>query len=61
MDPQEKISVGDIVELKSGGPRMTVAEIANYHGTVKAVCVWFLASEKSESIIALPALKKSSG
>lgn len=33
----ETFSVGDVVILKSGGPRMTVARVENN----KAWCVWF--------------------
>ncbi len=36
--------VGDIVELKSGGPPMTVAEVnTNMVGHTEIVCRWFFA------------------
>lgn len=41
------LKVGDVVILKSGGPRMTIQEIANYgfgttdDGTKQAKCTWF--------------------
>jgi uncharacterized protein YodC (DUF2158 family) len=33
---------GDVVRLKSGGPRMVVAEfLSNYGGSAKVYCKWF--------------------
>jgi len=50
---EEKFKIGDIVQLKSGGPKMTVHELGrsmrvqnvggNYNGKVK--CGWFNGSE----------------
>jgi uncharacterized protein YodC (DUF2158 family) len=34
-----ELNVGDIVQLKSGGPKMTVDDPANYNR--KVVCHWF--------------------
>lgn len=48
----EEFKVGDIVQLKSGGPKMTVADVSarhviqNYIGRVG--CQWF-AGNKSET------------
>lgn len=34
-----QFSVGDVVVLKSGGPKMTVSEVGVDEGQIK--CVWF--------------------
>lgn len=34
-----KAEIGDVVFLKSGGPQMTVIEVANERGLVN--CIWF--------------------
>jgi uncharacterized protein YodC (DUF2158 family) len=36
-----EIKVGDVVQLKSGGPRMTVNSIGNDNGVMSAWCSWF--------------------
>ena len=35
----QKLKIGDVVRLKSGGPKMTVAKPEDKYGQVK--CVWF--------------------
>ena len=35
----QKLEIGDVVRLKSGGPKMTVAKLKDEHGNV--YCVWF--------------------
>ena len=35
----ENIEKGDVVQLKSGGPKMTVTETKDRYGNV--ACVWF--------------------
>lgn len=35
------IKAGDTVQLKSGGPAMTVKQVAELHGAVTAWCDWF--------------------
>lgn len=35
------VSVGDIVVLKSGGPKMTVTSVNNLIGGVSITCKWF--------------------
>lgn len=42
----EPLKAGDVVQLKSGGPRMTVKEV---NGS-EVVCVWF-AGEKRETAV----------
>ena len=34
-------SSGDVVQLKSGGPKMTVKHIGTILGEEEVVCVWF--------------------
>jgi uncharacterized protein YodC (DUF2158 family) len=46
--------VGDVVELKSGGPEMTVSFILP---TGKVFCVWFDRSEKMEETFPPEALQ----
>jgi uncharacterized protein YodC (DUF2158 family) len=36
-----EIAVGQLVELKSGGPTMTVAEVGDLNGKRTAWCDWF--------------------
>jgi uncharacterized protein YodC (DUF2158 family) len=38
---QSKFQVGEIVVLKSGGPEMTVSQIANNRGTPLIRTTWF--------------------
>ena len=38
-----KFKVGDVVELKSGGPRMTVERVEE-EGTTH--CIWFVSNER---------------
>lgn len=35
------IAVGDVVQLKSGGPKMTVVSIGDDYGQMQAWCEWF--------------------
>jgi uncharacterized protein YodC (DUF2158 family) len=35
------IKPGDIVQLNSGGPAMTVARLEHINGVLNAVCGWF--------------------
>jgi uncharacterized protein YodC (DUF2158 family) len=47
MAPRVKFKIGDIVQLKSGGPTMTVTEPHEYEGDLSYVCTWF-AGKKNE-------------
>ncbi len=55
---------GDVVELKSGGPDMTISDIADYSiessGELSANCVWFDNKKQNSHVFALHTLKKSS-
>ena len=48
-----KFKVGDVVQLKSGGPSMTVQEITEE----EALCVWFNRAEQMRDSFAAPALQ----
>jgi uncharacterized protein YodC (DUF2158 family) len=59
----DDFNAGDIVELKSGGPDMTIESIDNYsydprQKDMKAKCVWFEAKKRHEDIFGLALLKK---
>ncbi len=56
---KDDLKVGDIVELMSGGPPMTVAEInVNLVGDCEVVCCWFFG--KIEKASFAPELLKPS-
>jgi uncharacterized protein YodC (DUF2158 family) len=48
----EQLKVGDVVELKSGGPYLTITHIED-----TATCVWFSGCDRHEGLFALAALK----
>ena len=60
----EQISVGDVVMLKSGGPKMTVSNIDKYgyEDRLSAACDWFTQEKapwkKEADIFPLTSLKK---
>ena len=41
--------VGDVVRLKSGGPRMTVAEVGDIEGQPTVLCTWFENDKQEQS------------
>lgn len=58
-----KLTKGDTVQLKSGGPTMTIQDIGNYsipHGIENgALCVWFDNNQPLEKIFDVEALQIS--
>lgn len=52
----EKFKAGDLVELKSGGPVMTVESINTFGGNTYA-CSWFAGDKHQENRFAEAALK----
>jgi len=52
---------GDVVILKSGGPKMTVESIGNFAGMggPGARCKWFEKNDLKEAAFAISALKKA--
>ena len=52
-----EIKVGDVVQLKSGGPNMTVVDV--YEEDRQAKCVWFFGDvTKMDGVFPFDALKK---
>jgi uncharacterized protein YodC (DUF2158 family) len=43
------IKKGDVVQLKSGGPEMTVNFVENSYGVEEAACTWFINNKKESS------------
>jgi len=41
-------NVGDVVQLKSGGPIMTVTETGEYQGKITIWCTWFKNGDKAQ-------------
>ena len=57
----QEIQKGDVVQLKSGGPKMTVEDVDKYSlGAIKdeALCKWFDGEVLKEGVFALSSLKK---
>lgn len=58
---EEDFSPGDVVELKSGGPKMTIENVGKYgmgatHDS--ANCVWFERMKRMEGVFELHMLRK---
>ncbi|RKJ98878.1 DUF2158 domain-containing protein [Alicycliphilus denitrificans] len=53
---------GDVVQLKSGGPEMTIADIGDYSGydsgEQSANCIWFDNKKQNSHVFPLHTLKK---
>lgn len=47
-----KFSTGDVVQLKSGGPAMTISEVITEYGkpTAKYRCKWFKGASNETSV-----------
>lgn len=54
-----EIKAGDVVQLKSGGPRMTVSTVSTTMGgtTLHAWCDWFEGTKKMEGHFPLTSLR----
>jgi uncharacterized protein YodC (DUF2158 family) len=53
----DEIKAGDIVQLKSGGPVMTVTWVADEYGVMTASCTWFDGKKKSDATFPVTSLK----
>ena len=53
-----EIKVGDIVQLKSGGPMMTVSAVSPFNGVMSATCIWFDDKKEVHGVFALATLNK---
>ena len=52
-----QVKAGDVVQLKSGGPEMTVNFVENDGGTEVAACTWFVNSKRENGRFAVATLK----
>jgi uncharacterized protein YodC (DUF2158 family) len=53
---------GDVVQLKSGGPLMTIKEVGEFAGYNQGVrCVWFAGSKMQTGIFDSASLKAADG
>ncbi|MGA7460606.1 MAG: DUF2158 domain-containing protein [Candidatus Korobacteraceae bacterium] len=50
--------VGDMVELKSGSPTMTIERFDTIGGQPSAWCTWFVGTQRNDAEFALAALQK---
>jgi uncharacterized protein YodC (DUF2158 family) len=53
----DQITVGTVVELKSGGPDMTVSEVKSWNGVTTAWCDWFEGKDKKTGSFPVTSLK----
>ena len=42
----DEFKIGDVVQLKSGGPKMTVTLVADDYGTPMVWCIWFVGTKE---------------
>ena len=57
-----EFEAGDVVQLKSGGPKMTVNTIGKFgmdSTRDEAKCVWFEGAKRMEALFELPTLMKA--
>lgn len=52
-----EITVGSVVQLKSGGPAMTVKEVSSWNGKMTAFCDWFEGSASKSDHFPVTSLK----
>jgi uncharacterized protein YodC (DUF2158 family) len=62
--PSEKMptfKAGDVVQLRSGGPLMTIAWVDDYRGKLSACCDWFVADKalgkKEQDVFPITSIK----
>jgi len=53
----DKINSGDVVQLKSGGPHMTVSNLHTWQGRTEANCDWFEGTKMHNGSFPLTSLK----
>ncbi len=53
------IKVGDVVQLKSGGPMMTVSKVEAYNGVISAWYDWFVENKPQNEMFPVTSLKAS--
>jgi uncharacterized protein YodC (DUF2158 family) len=42
----DNLKAGNVVKLRSGGPKMTVTAVGEHFGTATAWCTWFDGTKK---------------
>lgn len=55
----EEFKVGDVVKLKSGGPKMTATTVGDKYGTPTVWCTWFEGTKKQDGDFPPDALEKA--
>jgi uncharacterized protein YodC (DUF2158 family) len=53
----EQFQEGDVVQLKSGGPKMTINKIEDWDGGRRAWCKWFQGTDSKEDVFPVSSLK----
>lgn len=48
---------GDVVRLKSGGPRMTVTNVGDRLGTASVWCSWFVGNKRDSEVFPVGAVE----
>jgi uncharacterized protein YodC (DUF2158 family) len=54
----DEIKEGDVVQLKSGGPKMTVKKVGMWNGKLHAFCEWFVDDKNHEDVFLPTSLKR---
>jgi uncharacterized protein YodC (DUF2158 family) len=54
----DAIKSGDVVQLKSGGPKMTVENVYLFRGEMRARCAWFIDDKNHSDTFPVGSLKK---
>jgi uncharacterized protein YodC (DUF2158 family) len=54
----DEIKAGDVVRLKSGGPKMTVQKVEPWDGATRAWCEWFINDRNQSGGFPLSSLKR---
>lgn len=52
---------GDVVQLKSGGPKMTVDRVAEFNGVLNVWCEWFEGTNQKVGHFPVTSLELASG
>jgi uncharacterized protein YodC (DUF2158 family) len=52
-----EFKAGDVVQLKSGGPKMTIGRLEDIGGVMHAVCAWFIENKREVGTFPLTSLK----
>jgi uncharacterized protein YodC (DUF2158 family) len=53
------IKAGDVVQLKSGGPKMTVTKVEEWMAVMRAHCEWFVGDANKRGNFPLTSLKRA--